>query len=245
MQMPDRALGAVKRRLRLRRSVLELGFFAVACLLAVTSAILVKEGRSAPPLTSLSLSVPASASSVPLSFAMPPMIAGIPDWLVAPPDPTHASGLHRFPQPMADGPSGLNVIEFEPTDSSIRWFNGRPVRPVKRLVMTVTAYSPDAASCGEFADGLTATLHDVTTNAHRLVAADRRLLPYGSMVSIPGYDDGQIVPVLDCGGRIKGHRLDVLYQTHEQARRWGVRKLEVVVWGYADGKPNDDPRRLR
>jgi hypothetical protein len=51
--------------------------------------------------------------------------------------------------------------------------------------------------------------------------------------------------VLDRGGAIKGHRLDVLFPTHEQARAWGVRKLRVTVWEYADGKPKDDPRRLR
>lgn len=111
--------------------------------------------------------------------------------------------------------------------------------------MTVTAYSPDARSCGEDADGQTATLHSVSTNNFRLVAADPKLLPYGSMLSVPGYADGTVVPVLDCGGAIKGRRLDVLYPTHERARQWGVQKLAVVVWEYADGAPADNPRRLR
>ncbi len=57
------------------------------------------------------------------------------------------------------------------------------------------------------------------------------------------FDDAD--PVLDCGGRIKGSRLDVLFPTHEQARAWGVRKLRITVWEYADGKPAEDPRRLR
>lgn len=111
--------------------------------------------------------------------------------------------------------------------------------------MTVTAYSPDWRSCGDSADGITATLHSVTTNGHALVAADPRVLPYGSMVTIAGYDSGRIVPVLDCGGAIKGRRLDVLFPTHAQARLWGVRKIPVVVWEYADGKPKDSPRKLR
>ncbi len=51
--------------------------------------------------------------------------------------------------------------------------------------------------------------------------------------------------MLDCGGAIKGRRLDVLFPTHEQARQWGVRKIPVVVWEYADGKPADDPRKQR
>ncbi len=127
----------------------------------------------------------------------------------------------------------------------VRWFNGRPVRPARVMWMTVTAYSPDARSCAPFDDGLTATLHSVETNAMRLVAADTSVLPFGSMLSIPGYDEGRIVPVLDRGSAIKGHRLDVLMPTHKQARSWGVQRLRVVVWEYADGLPPDNPRRFR
>ena len=81
--------------------------------------------------------------------------------------------------------------------------------------------------------------YSVRTNGMRLVAADTTLLPFGSMLSIPGYDDGMIVPVLDRGGAIKGNRLDVLFPTHEQALQWGVQHLDVTIWEYADGKPND------
>lgn len=139
----------------------------------------------------------------------------------------------------------LTAAERALLDPRTRFFNGRPIRPARTITMVVTAYSPDERSCGDSADGITATLHHVETNAFRLVAADTRLLPFGSMISIPGYDAGRVVPVLDRGGAIKGHRLDVLFPTHEQARAWGVRKLRVTVWEYADGKPKDDPRRLR
>jgi len=131
------------------------------------------------------------------------------------------------------------------TDPEVRWFNGRPVKPARALWMTVTAYSPDARSCGTSADGITATLHSVETNGFHLAAADPQMLPYGSMLSIDGYDKGQIVPVLDCGSAIKGHRLDVLFPTHEQARSWGVRRIKVTLWAYSDGKPAENPRNLR
>lgn len=126
-----------------------------------------------------------------------------------------------------------------------RYFDGRPIRPVKTIWMTVTAYSPDEHSCGDSADGYTATNHSVWTNSMKLVAADTRILPFGSMVSIPGYADGDVVPVLDRGGAIKGKRLDVLYPTHEIARKWGVRKLKVTIWEFADGKPGDLGHRKR
>ncbi len=148
-------------------------------------------------------------------------------------------------------------IEFTPIDTpsdpiadfalpaDTRWFNGRPVRPTGTVRMRVTAYSPDAHSCGDSADGITATLHSVETNAFQLVAADPRVLKYGSLITVPGYADESIVPVLDCGGKIKGSRLDVLYPTHSEAKRWGSRWLSVTLWAYADGKPACNPRKLR
>lgn len=126
-----------------------------------------------------------------------------------------------------------------------RFFNGRPVRPARTIQMLVTAYSPDEISCGKWADGITASLHSVHTNAHRLVASDPRVLPMGSMISVPGYDNNQVVPVLDKGGKIKGNRLDVLFPTHGAARQWGVRRISVTVWEYADGKPPENWRRIR
>ena len=111
--------------------------------------------------------------------------------------------------------------------------------------MLVTAYSPDARSCGDSADGYTATMHSVETNAHQLVAADPTVLPYGSMLTVPGYASELIVPVLDCGGKIKGNHLDVLFKTHEEAVKWGVKRVMVTMWEYVDGEPAGNPRAQR
>jgi 3D (Asp-Asp-Asp) domain-containing protein len=127
--------------------------------------------------------------------------------------------------------------EHAPKVGEVRYFNGRPIRAVRTMRMRVTAYSPDHRSCGIHADGITASGFSVDVNGGRLVAADRRLFPFGSLLSVPGYASGQVVPVLDRGGAIKGSRLDVLYPTHEVAREWGVQNIDVMVWEYADGKP--------
>jgi 3D (Asp-Asp-Asp) domain-containing protein len=119
------------------------------------------------------------------------------------------------------------------------WFNGRPLVRAGTRMMKVTAYSPDERSCGADADGITASGYSVWTNGMRSVAADTRVLPFGTLLSVPEYHDGAVVPVLDRGGRIKGQRLDVLYPTHERARQWGVRDVEVTIWRYADGQPDD------
>lgn len=124
--------------------------------------------------------------------------------------------------------------ELELTDTSTRWFDGRQVRPVRTVYMTVTGYSPDARSCGKYADNKTAIMYSVWTNGMNLVAADPRVLPYRSLISVPGYAGSEIVPIMDCGGAIKGSRLDLLYATHELALQWGIRQLPVTVWEYVD-----------
>ena len=151
-----------------------------------------------------------------------------------------------------DDSPGVEVIAVEDVtedspewDAETRWFDGRPVRPSKVMLMKVTGYSPDSRSCGVFADGQTATLHSVWTNGMNLVAADPKVLPYGSMITVPGYADEQIVPVLDCGGAIKGNRLDLLFPTHRRALVWGVQTVRVTLWDYADGQPAPNPRKVR
>lgn len=110
-------------------------------------------------------------------------------------------------------------------------FDHRPIRPVKTMTMKTTAYSPDERSCGKWADGITASGKSVWMNGGRLVAADRAI-PYGTILTIPGYNDGKPVQVWDRGGKIKGNRLDLLYPTHEIAMKWGVQDLPVVFWQF-------------
>ena len=60
------------------------------------------------------------------------------------------------------------------------------------------------------------------------LAADTRYYPFGTVIYIPGYGYGVVE---DCGGDIKGrHRLDLYYNTHKEARNWGRKKLETVVF---------------
>ncbi len=131
-------------------------------------------------------------------------------------------------------PQGDAAITTQQASDNTVTFAGRPLRIVKAMSMEVTAYSPDARSCGIWADGYTASGKSVETNGGFLVAADTKLLPFGTLVAIPGYNDGKPVPVLDRGGAIKGQKLDLLYPTHERALKWGRQHLEVVVYEYAD-----------
>lgn len=206
--------------------------------LVVWSAILAKEAKFAPVLASVETTRLEQGGMVNEAAYFGPIVER---------EEAAAEELAAEPavEPTVVEAKPMTKMERLLADPSVRFFDGRPVKPAKKMWMTVTGYSPDSRSCGESADNLTSTLHHVTTNGFKLVAADPRVLAYGSMLTVDGYDNEKIVPVLDCGGAIKGRRLDLLFPTHEQARQWGVKRILVTVWEYADGKPAGNVRKMR
>jgi len=103
-----------------------------------------------------------------------------------------------------------------------------PKEPVARSsplfsgLWTVTAYCPCRKCCGPRARGVTAS---GTRADHRLVAGPPEI-PFGAIVSVPGYG---LVRCEDRGGAIRGRRLDVLMPDHAEALAWGVRHVQCVV----------------
>jgi len=100
----------------------------------------------------------------------------------------------------------------------------------RTMRMLVTAYCACPLCCRGSSDGITACGKSIYTNRSRFVAADTRLLGFGTRVSIAGYCGGSPIPVLDRGGKIKGHRIDVFFLSHERAQKWGARWLDVTVY---------------
>ncbi len=217
------ALKRCRRRIAARLA-LEVTAFGAVAFVTVVSAIWAKESRRAPLLAAVDfVSAPASAQAAPA-----PVAAAAEAGVLATIRPEVA--------PVEVEPEQVVEAKPEPKLHPIgtRFYDGRPIRPVKTIMMTVTAYSPDERSCGASADGITASTKSVWTNGMRMVAADTRVLPMHSLITVPGYGDDEVVPVLDRGGKIKGKRLDVLYATHEVAMQWGVKRLPITVWEYAD-----------
>ena len=67
------------------------------------------------------------------------------------------------------------------------------------------------------------------TRAHPgTIAADTRYYPIGTVIYVPGYGYGVVE---DRGGDIRGRRrLDLFFNTHQEARQWGRRRVETVVF---------------
>lgn len=88
---------------------------------------------------------------------------------------------------------------------------------------TVTAYCPCEKCCGAYANGYTATGAKATQGV--TIAADPDVLPMGTEIEL----DGHTYTVQDTGGAIAGNRLDLYFDSHEDALQWGVRE-KIVRW---------------
>ncbi len=65
-----------------------------------------------------------------------------------------------------------------------------------------------------------------TQVGHGTIAVDPRLIPYYAKIYVPGYGWGR---ALDCGGAIKGHRIDLWMHSEGVANTWGRRTVEITV----------------
>lgn len=90
------------------------------------------------------------------------------------------------------------------------------------LDVEATAYYPGPDSTGD-TDGLTAT----GVKAGRgIVAVDPAVIPLGSKLYIPGYGTALAA---DTGGAIKGRRIDVCFETYDEAIQYGRRPAKVYI----------------
>lgn len=86
----------------------------------------------------------------------------------------------------------------------------------------ITAYCPCAKCCGK-SDGITST--GVLARQGRTIAVDPQKIAYGDRVII----NGHTYTAEDCGGAIKGNRIDVYFDSHEDALEFGVQYAEVFL----------------
>ena len=92
---------------------------------------------------------------------------------------------------------------------------------------TLTAYCPCMKCCGK-TDGITAT--GTTAAEGRTIAVDPRVIPYGSAVTLYFVDGtSHTYTAEDCGGAIKGNRLDIYFDDHQAALQFGVQSAMVYV----------------
>ena len=88
---------------------------------------------------------------------------------------------------------------------------------------TITHYCPCDICCGKWANGYTATGTKATEG--RTIAVDPDIIPYGTTVIIDGHE----YIAEDCGGAIKGNKIDIFCDSHIEALSRGVIKRNVYI----------------
>ncbi len=107
--------------------------------------------------------------------------------------------------------------------------------PKQKVV--ATGYTAGVESTGKtkehHAYGITYSGVKVKRDLYSTVAADPAVFPIGTVLFIPNYGYGVVA---DTGKAIKGHKLDLYYETVDDVyREWGKKVLDVYIIKKGDG----------
>lgn len=108
------------------------------------------------------------------------------------------------------------------------------IKPVSLGNFKLTAYCSCSLCCGKWANN-----RPVDENGNEIVygaigerliegysiAVDPSVIPYGAKVII----NGRTYKAQDCGGAIKGKKIDVYFENHQDALNYGVQYSEVFA----------------
>lgn len=102
-------------------------------------------------------------------------------------------------------------------------------KPVSLGEFKLTAYCPCEICCGKWANnrpnGIVYGAIGEELKEGYSIAVDPNVIPYRTEVII----NGQTYKAQDCGGAIKGNRIDVYMGNHNDALKFGVQYAEVFV----------------
>ena len=122
--------------------------------------------------------------------------------------------------------SAHGLIQSTPIVEDVVFAQQTPVSELASIgVCKLSAYCrenyPHICNNGDSSSTATGTI----PTAGRTIAVDPKVIPYGSKVII----NGQTYIAEDCGGGIKGNRVDILFNTHKEALNFGIQYAEVYV----------------
>ena len=134
-------------------------------------------------------------------------------------------------EPTSSNPAKEITPATEPTQNATE----PPVEAWKSLgVYELTAYCSCEICCGKYAlnrptdengNPIVYTSIGAIAKAGTTIAVDPRVIPYGSEIQI----DGHTYIAQDTGGAIKGNRIDVYFDDHQDALVFGRQKAEIFI----------------
>lgn len=121
--------------------------------------------------------------------------------------------------------NNINTIETE-TNKEV---DTQANEPVSLGEFKLTAYCSCAKCCGKWAynrpNGIVYGAIGEELKEGYSIAVDPEVIPYGTEVII----NGKTYKAQDCGGAIKGNRIDVYFEDHNDALEFGIQYSEVFV----------------
>lgn len=110
-------------------------------------------------------------------------------------------------------------VGTRPIPKTVRASNGKLLQYTEMKELLATAYTPrDGSQSGITYTGIKAT--------KGVVAVDPRVIPLGTRLYIPGYGEALAA---DTGGAIKGLRIDLCYESRQEAIQFGRRVVKVYI----------------
>ncbi len=105
----------------------------------------------------------------------------------------------------------------------------RTIEPVNLGMFKITAYCSCYRCCGKWSfnrpNGKVIGSTGEELKAGYSIAVDPEIIPYGTEVVI----NGRTYKAQDCGGAIKGNRIDLYMKNHKTALEFGVQYAEVFI----------------
>ena len=123
----------------------------------------------------------------------------------------------HYTQADFDGMAGVQTATYRPTTALA--YRGADRRLLGSF--EISAYDICLECCGK-TDGITSTGTHATVG--RTIAVDPKIIPYGTKVFIEGI--GYRIAE-DCGGAIKGYKVDVLMGSHKAANDFGRQNKKI------------------
>jgi 3D (Asp-Asp-Asp) domain-containing protein len=116
--------------------------------------------------------------------------------------------------------------------------NERMLEQYPKVRVVATGYYAGYESTGKHPShpsyGITYSGVKVRRDEYSTIAADLRVFPLGTVLYIPGYGYGVVA---DKGGAIRGHKIDLYFETKQDVfKQWGKKALDVYVVRRGDGK---------
>ena len=110
----------------------------------------------------------------------------------------------------------------------------QPTEQWKTVKMRVTAYCPCKKCCETWANIPVSSGKRKNASGHTIHVGDKfvaapRNYPFGTEMVIEGYAGGKVVKVEDVGGAIKDNKLDLYFDTHDDALKFGRKDVNVRV----------------